>query len=140
MRLVTYDHGGGRRLGTLVGDTVVDLPGVVGHPAFPVTMEALVRAGPGALEVAREALDRPGRVAPAVRHARLLPPIQPGSLRVFEAFEDHRSVGGTRAGASDAWYQMPVYHVANHRSIHGPEDEIAWIETRVPMAARVPMT
>jgi hypothetical protein len=42
MRLVTYDRGGHRRLGAILGGEVVDLPDAVGHPAFPTTLDALV--------------------------------------------------------------------------------------------------
>lgn len=125
---MTYDRGGARRLGTLVDETVVDLPDVVGHPAFPATMEALVRAGLGALEVAREALDRPGAMDHAVPGGRLLAPVLPGSLRSFVAFEDHVRAGAERRGESvpEPWYEMPMHHCGNHRSIRGPDQEVAW--------------
>src|SRR5512144_1742084 len=60
MRLVSYDRGGARRLGAWVGPTLIDLPAAVGHPAFPVTMEALVaRNGGTTLDAARDALEQP---------------------------------------------------------------------------------
>ena len=76
MRLVTYDRGGARRLGAWVGETVVDLPDAVGHPAFPRTMEALVaRHGGSTLDAAREVLAHPGCVEErGVPNARLLVP------------------------------------------------------------------
>ncbi|HEY3211076.1 MAG TPA: fumarylacetoacetate hydrolase family protein [Actinomycetota bacterium] len=97
MRLVTYDRGGARRLGAWVGGTVVDLPGAVGHPAFPTTMEALIALHGGTtLDAAREALSHPENVTEfRVPGARLLPPIVPISL-------------------------------LEHRWILGPEDRLPW--------------
>jgi hypothetical protein len=62
MRLVTYDRGGVRRLGALVGQrgAVIDLGDAVGHPAFPTTLEALVAGSGGtALDAARDIVERP---------------------------------------------------------------------------------
>jgi 2-keto-4-pentenoate hydratase/2-oxohepta-3-ene-1,7-dioic acid hydratase in catechol pathway len=77
MRLVTYDRGGARRLGAWVGDSLVDLPDAVGHPAFPATLEGLVtRSRGGAMEAARAALANPAYVEEALVPApRLLAPL-----------------------------------------------------------------
>jgi fumarylacetoacetase-like protein len=57
MRLVTYELEGTRRLGAWVDASIVDLPDAVGHPVFPVTLEALLaRHGGTTLDAAREAL------------------------------------------------------------------------------------
>jgi 2-keto-4-pentenoate hydratase/2-oxohepta-3-ene-1,7-dioic acid hydratase in catechol pathway len=129
VRLVTYDHEGGRRLGALVDDVVVDLPSAVDHPAFPDTMEDLVAAGPAALERARQAL-RPLRASQrfAVDDALLLVPLFPSSLRDFLAFEDHVKAGAARRGESvpEAWYEIPIYYKGNHRSVIGPDEEVPW--------------
>ncbi len=84
MRLVTYDRGGARRLGAWVGSTVVDLPDAVGHPAFPSTMEALVKRHAGTtLDAARAALDHPDAASEfGVPSPRLLSPVIPSSVRV----------------------------------------------------------
>ena len=59
MRFVTYEQGGRRRLGTILDDRVVDLPGLVGHPAFPTSLESLVQRNGGTLmPAARAALER----------------------------------------------------------------------------------
>lgn len=99
MRLVTYDRGGARRLGAWVGRAVIDLPDVVGHPAFPTTMELLVaRSGGTTLDAARDALANPMYVRESrVRRARLLVPVVPISL-------------------------------LEHRWILGPEDAVPWPE------------
>jgi 2-keto-4-pentenoate hydratase/2-oxohepta-3-ene-1,7-dioic acid hydratase in catechol pathway len=118
VRLVTYSRTGHRRLGALVDNAVVDLPDAVGHPAFPTTMEALVEAGPGGVEVAREALERPGAIA---RHtvvaADLLAPILPASLRSFR---------GWGPGTAEPDRGHPPYSTRNHRAILGPGDDLVW--------------
>jgi 2-keto-4-pentenoate hydratase/2-oxohepta-3-ene-1,7-dioic acid hydratase in catechol pathway len=81
---------------------VVDLPDLVGHPAFPTTMEALVSGNGGTvLDAARAALDRDEADNFVVPGARLLAPVLPASLR--------------STGASDLV-----------RPVASPGDEIAW--------------
>ncbi len=128
MRLVTYERDGARRLGALAGQRVIDLPGAVGEPAFPPTMEALVEEGRPALQGAREALGRVDLERHVVAEARLLVPLLPGSLRDFLAFEDHVKAGSARRGepVPEAWYEAPSYYKGNHRSVFGPEEEIPW--------------
>jgi len=80
---------------------VVDLPGVVGHPAFPATMEALVsRNGGTTLDAARDALENPDYVEGCqVADAVLLVPFFPRNL-------------------------------ARRRLILGPDDEVPWFGER----------
>jgi 2-keto-4-pentenoate hydratase/2-oxohepta-3-ene-1,7-dioic acid hydratase in catechol pathway len=83
---------------------VVDLPDAVGHPAFPGTMERLVKRNGGTvLDAARAALERDEAKACVVAGARLLPPILPTALRSLDAAE-------------------------GSRRLFGPEDEIPWPE------------
>jgi 2-keto-4-pentenoate hydratase/2-oxohepta-3-ene-1,7-dioic acid hydratase in catechol pathway len=102
VRLVAYDRSGHRRLGALLNDGVVDLPELVGHPAFPASMEGLVsRNGGTVLDAARHALEAEGgqmRIEPS---PGLLAPLLPASLRSAEA-ED------------------------GHRRMYGPEEDIPW--------------
>jgi 2-keto-4-pentenoate hydratase/2-oxohepta-3-ene-1,7-dioic acid hydratase in catechol pathway len=128
VRLVSYAHEESRRLGALLDGVVVDLPAAVSLPGFPTTMEALVDAGPRAVDEARHALRQPGVEPYAVQGARLLVPLLPSSLRDFLAFEDHVEAGAARRGeeVSEHWYEMPVYYKGNHRSVYGPEEEIPW--------------
>ncbi|MDP8956599.1 MAG: fumarylacetoacetate hydrolase family protein, partial [Actinomycetota bacterium] len=81
MRLITYERGGARRLGAWVGETVVDLPEAVGHPAFPPTMEALVQhIGGSILDAAHDILDDEEIVDEcAVARPRLLSPLVPST-------------------------------------------------------------
>jgi hypothetical protein len=104
MRLVTFDRRGHRRLGAILGGEVVDLPDVVGHPAFPTTLEALVAASGGTvMDAARAALDRDDAMACAVTDARILTPLFPTSL--------------LSPGALDL-----------ERRVVGPEQEVPWPE------------
>lgn len=82
-------------MGALVGSRVVDLPGIVGHPAFPSTLEALIARPRGTvLDAARAALEREDELAHwTVRNARLLAPILPPSL----SEEDDRWVAAPSA-------------------------------------------
>ncbi len=80
----------------------MDLPDAVGHPAFPTSMEQLVRSNGGTvLDAARAALDRDEAERFVVEGARLLAPLLPSSLR-----------------SSDA--------VLGVRPVVGPDDEVAW--------------
>ena len=81
---------------------MIDLPDAVGHPAFPATMERLVRSNGGTvLDAARAALERDEAEACVVERPRLLAPLLPTSLRSADASE----------GA---------------RRVFGPQDEIPW--------------
>jgi Fumarylacetoacetate (FAA) hydrolase family len=92
---VTFDRRGHRRLGALLEGKVVDLPDAVGHPAFPTTMERLVRGNGGTvLDAARAALRRDEAEACVVDGARLLAPILPASLRSADAADGERRVFG----------------------------------------------
>jgi 2-keto-4-pentenoate hydratase/2-oxohepta-3-ene-1,7-dioic acid hydratase in catechol pathway len=81
---------------------VVDLPDLVGHPAFPTTMETLVaRNGGTVLDAALAALERGEADGFVVPGPRLLAPVLPASFRSRDA--------------ADAV-----------RPVVGPDDEIAW--------------
>ncbi|MEP7033350.1 MAG: fumarylacetoacetate hydrolase family protein [Actinomycetota bacterium] len=96
MRLLTFDRRGQRRLGALLDGRVVDLPELVGHPAFPTTMEALVRRNGGTvLDAARAALERDDASACVVEGARVLTPILPTSLRSIDADGGDRPLIGS---------------------------------------------
>jgi 2-keto-4-pentenoate hydratase/2-oxohepta-3-ene-1,7-dioic acid hydratase in catechol pathway len=73
----------------------VDLPGLVGHPAFPETMERLVKSNGGTvLDAARAALERDEADAFVVERPRLLAALLPASLRSADAAEGSRPVFG----------------------------------------------
>jgi hypothetical protein len=95
MRLVTYDRRGHRRLGAILGGEVVDLPDVVGHPAFPTTLEALVASSGGTvMDAARAALERDEASSHVIKQARILPPLFPTSLLTPHASGVERRIVG----------------------------------------------
>ena len=95
MRLVTYDRGGQRRLGAILEAEVVDLPDVVGHPAFPTTLEGLVSSSRGTvLDAANEALRREDVFDHRVKRPRVLTPVFPASLLSPDSLEVERRLVG----------------------------------------------
>ena len=119
VRLVTWLGPEGALPGALAGEgRVVDLSPVAS------SIESLVGAGPAAWDRARELLANGERT----ELGPLLPPLRPSSLRDFLAFEDH-ALGGARRrneALNPAWYETPVYYKGNHRSIVGPDSDVAW--------------
>ena len=74
---------------------MVDLPDLVGHPAYPTTMERLVVSNGGTvLDAARAALARDDAYEAVVWSPRLLAPLIPTSLRSADALEAARPVVG----------------------------------------------
>jgi 2-keto-4-pentenoate hydratase/2-oxohepta-3-ene-1,7-dioic acid hydratase in catechol pathway len=110
MRLVTYDAGGGARVGELDGDGVVDL-------GFDGDMVAFIAAGAPVGERSRVA-----------GTPRLLAPLRPRSLRDFLAFEDHMKAALTRLGRGvpAEWYDVPAYYKGMPDTVIGPDTEIPW--------------
>jgi 2-keto-4-pentenoate hydratase/2-oxohepta-3-ene-1,7-dioic acid hydratase in catechol pathway len=109
MRLVTYDAGGGPRVGALEDGGVADL-------GFDGDMVAFIAAGAPAAE------RRP------VEGARLLAPLRPRSLRDFLAFEGHLKGALGRLGRPipDEWYEVPAYYKGLPDTVIGPDEEIPW--------------
>jgi 2-keto-4-pentenoate hydratase/2-oxohepta-3-ene-1,7-dioic acid hydratase in catechol pathway len=105
--------------------------GVVGHAGLhefptPTTVLDLVRSGlPAALELGAIALTRPAVPLDAVR---LLPPLQPPTVRDFVAFEEHvegvvASVGDG-AGVVPEWYEAPTFYFTNPYALIGAYDDV----------------
>jgi 2-keto-4-pentenoate hydratase/2-oxohepta-3-ene-1,7-dioic acid hydratase in catechol pathway len=95
----------------------VDLPDAVGHPAFPSTLESLIRHHGGTiLDIARESLEREDVLEFEVPDARMLAPLLPSSIRSFDAF-------GTQGPPSR---RLPLYTRWEHRAVLGPDEEVEW--------------
>jgi 2-keto-4-pentenoate hydratase/2-oxohepta-3-ene-1,7-dioic acid hydratase in catechol pathway len=65
---------------------------------------------------------------PHVSQVRLLPPLQPASVRDFVTFEEHvegvrRSVDGA-SGVPEQWYAAPTFYFTNPHAIYGHGDEV----------------
>jgi 2-keto-4-pentenoate hydratase/2-oxohepta-3-ene-1,7-dioic acid hydratase in catechol pathway len=120
MRFATWEDGGTVTAG------VVGEHGLHALPAG-VSVLDLVRAGlPAALEAGEAA--QAGAPIP-VETVRLLPPLQPPTVRDYVAFEEH--VEGVRKaidGVADVpaeWYQAPTFYFTNPYALVGAHDDVA---------------
>ncbi len=82
-------------------------------------LDALLRAGAATLDVP------PG---PHVSEVRLLPSLQPPTVRDFVTFEEHvegvrRSVDGV-GGVPEAWYDAPTFYFTNPYAVIGAHDDV----------------
>src|SRR5690349_11905687 len=119
MRFATWEHEGTTAAG------VVSDAGLHALPAGTTVLD-LVRAGlPAALEAGAAALDDP---AVPLASVRLLPPLDPPTVRDFVAFEEH--VEGVVAGIGDGggvvpeWYEAPTFYFTNPHALVGAHDDV----------------
>jgi 2-keto-4-pentenoate hydratase/2-oxohepta-3-ene-1,7-dioic acid hydratase in catechol pathway len=119
MRFATWEDGG------IVTAGVVGEHGLHALPP-EITVLDLVRAGlPTALDTGLAALSAP---PVPLAEVRLLPPLQPPTVRDFVAFEEH--VEGVRKaidGVGDVvpeWYQAPTFYFTNPYALIGAHDDV----------------
>ncbi|MFF3740187.1 fumarylacetoacetate hydrolase family protein [Streptomyces sp. NPDC002566] len=125
MRFATYEHRHQRRAAVVEEDgTLHPVPGTRSLTELISCgdgLEALLRAGAATLDVP------PG---PHVSEVRLLPPLQPPTVRDFVTFEEHvegvrRSVDGAGAdGVPEAWYDAPTFYFTNPYAVIGAHDDV----------------
>ncbi|MFB4298845.1 fumarylacetoacetate hydrolase family protein [Actinomadura sp. NTSP31] len=111
MRLATYLHQGVRRCGAVEDDRVLPFPD--GTDLLDV--------------VASGSVPETGPAVP-LADVRLLPPIEPPSVRDFVAFEEHvegvrKAVDGV-SGVPDAWYDAPTFYFSNPHAMVGAHDDV----------------
>ncbi|MDX6350990.1 MAG: hypothetical protein QOF84_5780 [Streptomyces sp.] len=115
MRFATYEYQGAHRCGVVDGAAVRPFPG-------GTTLLGLIRSG-----LAPDALPPTGEPVPLAA-VRLLPPLEPPTVRDFVTFEEH--VEGVRrsidqaAGVPEAWYDAPTFYFTNPYAIIGPYDDV----------------
>ncbi|MGB8946714.1 MAG: fumarylacetoacetate hydrolase family protein [Streptomyces sp.] len=123
MRFATYAHQHRTRVAVVEADgTLYPLPGAT-------SLTELVRSGgglPALLDAGAAALDVPP--GPHVSRVRLLPPLQPSSVRDFVTFEEHvegvrKAVDGV-AGVPEQWYAAPTFYFTNPHAVFGAHDDI----------------
>jgi 2-keto-4-pentenoate hydratase/2-oxohepta-3-ene-1,7-dioic acid hydratase in catechol pathway len=120
MRFATWEDGG------IVTAGVVGEHGLHALPP-EITVLDLVRAGlPTALDTGLAALSAP---PVPLAEVRLLPPLQPPTVRDFVAFEEHvegvvKSVGDG-AGVVPEWYEAPTFYFTNPYALLGAHDDVA---------------
>ena len=83
------------------------------------------RGLPAALDAGAAALGGPATPLDGVR---LLPPLQPPTMRDFVAFEEHvegvrKSIDGV-GGVAPEWYDAPTFYFTNPYSLVGPFDDV----------------
>ena len=121
MRFVTYQRDGDVSCGVLdATDRIHPLPNGARLVDLISAGTAVLRAA-GAQALAADA-------GPPADQVRLLPPIQPPTIRDFVAFEEHvegvrRSVDRTR-GVPDAWYDAPTFYFTNPYAVIGARDHV----------------
>ena len=123
MRFATYEYRNRRQMAVVEEDgSLHPLPGVG-------SLTGLLEAGgglPGLLEAGSAVLDVPS--GPHLSEVRLLPPLQPPTVRDFVTFEEHvegvrKSVDGA-AGVPARWYAAPTFYFTNPYAVYGPFDDI----------------
>ncbi len=119
MRFATWEAAGSVTAG------VVSDAGLHALPAGTTVLD-LVRAGlPAARHAGSAALDGP---AVPVESVRLLPPLDPPTVRDFVAFEEH--VEGVVASVGDGggvvaeWYEAPTFYFTNPYALVGAHDDV----------------
>ncbi|MEU2265755.1 fumarylacetoacetate hydrolase family protein [Streptomyces olindensis] len=125
MRFATYEHRDQRRVAVVEEDgTLHPVPGARSLTELISCgdgLDALLRAGAATLDVP------PG---PHVSEVRLLPPLQPPTVRDFVTFEEHvegvrRSVDGAGVGGvPEAWYDAPTFYFTNPYAVIGAHDDV----------------
>ncbi|MCX2729352.1 fumarylacetoacetate hydrolase family protein [Saccharopolyspora sp. NFXS83] len=119
MRFASYEVDGTTRAGVVGADGLHALP-------ESATVLGLVRSGlPAALAAGAAALEGP---AVPVERVRLLPPLEPPSVRDFVAFEEHvegvvASVSGG-GGVPPEWYGAPTFYFTNPAVLIGAHDDV----------------
>ncbi|WP_406389992.1 fumarylacetoacetate hydrolase family protein [Streptomyces sp. NBC_00887] len=123
MRFAAYEHQHRHRTAVVEEDgTLFPLPGVSSLTTLLAETDGL----PGLLAAGAAALDVPP--GPHVSQVRLLPPLQPSSIRDFVTFEEHvegvrRSVDGV-AGVPEQWYAAPTFYFTNPHAVYGPDQSV----------------
>ncbi|QOV34686.1 fumarylacetoacetate hydrolase family protein [Streptomyces ferrugineus] len=108
MRIATYRYEGRRHCGIVDGTVVRALPD-----------------GTSPLDAVGTA---PVADPVPLSDVRLLPPLEPPTVRDFVTFEEHvegvrRSVDGT-SGVPERWYAAPTFYFTNPYAVYGPHDDI----------------
>ncbi|WP_406131556.1 fumarylacetoacetate hydrolase family protein [Streptomyces sp. NBC_00989] len=123
MRFAAYEYRNRRQVAVVEENgTLYPLPGIsslTGLLAAGGGLAELLEAGSAMLDVA---------AGPQVSEVRLLPPLQPPTVRDFVTFEEH--VEGVRrsleeaAGVPERWYEAPTFYFTNPYAVYGPHDDI----------------
>lgn len=133
MKLCTFEmrtsRGPELRAGAVTERGIVDLNAL--NSRIPASVLGILEQG--ALDEARDAVDRVGRSKPDVlvdpRNVKLRTPIpRPPSVRDFYAFEAHVKKGFEKRGEPmpKEWYEIPVYYRSGNHNIIGSDEDVLW--------------
>ena len=128
MKLVTFSHAGSTGVGAVVGDEVVDL--AVAAPKLPRDMNALLAAGPDALDAVRAALEA-GDHRVRLSTVRLRAPVpHPGKfLAIGLNYADHIAEGGREPPTFPVFFNKQISCVNGpYDPIHRPRDAAAAVD------------
>ncbi|MCV0393778.1 MAG: fumarylacetoacetate hydrolase family protein [Rhizobiaceae bacterium] len=150
MKLATFEKDGAQRLGAMTaeGERLVDLAAAAPGEAAFASMLALIEAGEGALDKARETAARAeaaGSHLVALDGVRLVAPIPvPPQIRDFSVFPIHitqaptgmRKLAATLQGQDipdvqpgevpPVYRQQPIWYFTNRFSVIGPGETVRW--------------
>jgi 2-keto-4-pentenoate hydratase/2-oxohepta-3-ene-1,7-dioic acid hydratase in catechol pathway len=144
------------RVGALHGSNLVDLnmayvrwladqgeaqPHRLANAQVPPDMLEFLEGGASTMAAARRAMGYAVMLAPSARgpggetilypstsvHV-VAPLVNPPSLRDFIAFAEHIAATSKKRGQPipPEWYKAPAYYKGNHRTIIGPDEDLAW--------------
>ncbi|MGW5609745.1 fumarylacetoacetate hydrolase family protein [Streptomyces sp. NPDC003753] len=123
MRFATYEYRNRRQVAVVEEDGMLHpLPGARSLTGLLADLSGL----PELLDAGAAVLDAPP--GPHVCEVRLLPPLQPPTVRDFVTFEEHvegvrRSVDAA-TGVPEQWYAAPTFYFTNPYAVYGPHDDI----------------
>jgi len=153
---VTTPVGPFTRVGAMYGQNIVDLnmayvrwladqreaqPYRLANAQVPSNMLEFLEGGASTMAAARRALGYAVMLAPSTKGPSgemilypsagvqlTAPLLNPPSLRDFIAFEDHIAATSKKRGQPipPEWYKAPVYYKGNHRTVIGPDENLAW--------------
>ncbi|KRD19967.1 MULTISPECIES: fumarylacetoacetate hydrolase family protein [unclassified Streptomyces] len=119
MRFATYEHRGRRRCGVVDGAAVRPFPD-------GTTLLGLIHSGLPRAATELAALSDPV----SLDAVRLLPPLEPPSVRDFVTFEEHiEGVRRSRERTQDvpeAWYDAPTFYFTNPHALIGAHDDVPY--------------
>lgn len=120
MRFATWHDGQAAQAGVVSGDTVH--PFIGGETVLGVIRSGLAAALTTGARAVAESAPTP------LDEVRLLPPLEPPSIRDFAAFEKHvegalLSVSSQRVIPHE-WYQRPAFYFANPQALVGANDDV----------------
>jgi 2-keto-4-pentenoate hydratase/2-oxohepta-3-ene-1,7-dioic acid hydratase in catechol pathway len=118
VRFATFSHHGAEYCGVVTGDRL--------HP-FDAGIDLLGLVRLGLPELLERGARNMTRTAPLdLSEVRLLPPLQPPTVRDFMTYERH--LEGVARGYGDsvpeAWYAEPVFYFSNPYSMIGAHDDV----------------